>query len=98
MDKEAAPLGWWSISGEALLDMMRRAHEGEDPSMVYAEEYANSDREYPTDAAQDDDLRALLADVRSFLADVSTDYTREWSAFTRILFDRFDQRIEDALA
>lgn len=38
-------LGWWAISGEALLDMLRRAHAGEDPDMVYVEEYANSDRE-----------------------------------------------------
>lgn len=38
-------LGWWAISGEALLDMLRRTHAGEDPDVVYAEEYANSHRE-----------------------------------------------------
>lgn len=36
-------LGWWSISGEAILDMMRRCHAGEDPDLVYAEEYVNSE-------------------------------------------------------
>lgn len=35
-------LGWWTISGEALLDMMRRCAAGEDPDMVYAEEYVNA--------------------------------------------------------
>lgn len=39
-------LGWWSISGEALLDMLRRAHAGESPDAVYAEEYANSEHEH----------------------------------------------------
>lgn len=39
-------LGWWSISGEDLLDMLRRAHAGEDPDEVYIESYANSDHEY----------------------------------------------------
>ena len=51
---EPAPLGWWSISGEGLLDMMRRCANGEDPDHVYAEEYANSDREYPTDGESDE--------------------------------------------
>jgi hypothetical protein len=40
-----ARLGWWSISGEALLDMLRRVAAGERPDLVYAEEYANSDHE-----------------------------------------------------
>lgn len=38
-------LGWWAISGEALLDMLHRCRNGEDPDLVYAEEYANSDHE-----------------------------------------------------
>ncbi len=42
MSEEAAPLGWWSISGEAFLAALRRVAEGENPDMVYAEEYANS--------------------------------------------------------
>lgn len=44
------PLGWWSISGEALLAMLRRVHDGEDPDLVYAEEYANAQIERPPDA------------------------------------------------
>lgn len=42
-------LGWWCISGEALLSMLRRVQAGEDPDLVYAEEYANSDHEPPPD-------------------------------------------------
>lgn len=38
-------LGWWAISGDELLDMLRRAHAGENPDLIYAEEYANSERE-----------------------------------------------------
>lgn len=45
-----ADLGWWVVSGDNLLDMLRRAHAGEDPDLIYAEEYANSDRERPSDA------------------------------------------------
>jgi hypothetical protein len=41
----ATDLGWWTISGEALLSMLRRAHNGEDPDLLYAEEYANADQE-----------------------------------------------------
>ena len=40
-----AGLGWWSISGEALLETLQRAHAGEDPDLLYAELYANSDHE-----------------------------------------------------
>lgn len=39
-------LGWWSISGEGLLDLLRRAYAGEDPDMLYAEEYANAERDH----------------------------------------------------
>ena len=39
------PLGWWSISGEAILEMLHRAHEGEDPGLLYLELQANSDTE-----------------------------------------------------
>jgi hypothetical protein len=42
---EPAPLGWWSISGEALLQALRDVANGEDPDVVYAELYANSDHE-----------------------------------------------------
>lgn len=40
-------LGWWTIAGEELLDMLRRAAAGEDPDLVYAEAYANSEVESP---------------------------------------------------
>lgn len=40
-------LGWWAISGEQLLDMLRRVAAGEDPDLVYAEEYAGGSHEYP---------------------------------------------------
>jgi hypothetical protein len=43
-------LGWWTISGEALLAMLRRVADGEDPDLVYAEEYANSDHVEVSDA------------------------------------------------
>lgn len=36
-------LGWWAISGTDLLDALRRVSAGEDPDVVYAELYANSD-------------------------------------------------------
>jgi hypothetical protein len=41
------PLGWWVISGEALLDLLRRAAAGEDADALYAEEYANAGHELP---------------------------------------------------
>jgi hypothetical protein len=39
---EVGRMAWWSISGEDLMDMLRRCATGEDPDMVYAEAYANS--------------------------------------------------------
>ena len=38
-------LGWWAISGEALIDALRRVAAGEDPDLIYAELYANSRQE-----------------------------------------------------
>lgn len=38
-------MGWWVIDGESLLAMLKRVAEGEDPDLVYAEEYANSEIE-----------------------------------------------------
>lgn len=35
-------LGWWAISGDALLAALHRAHDGESPDLIYAELYANS--------------------------------------------------------
>jgi len=43
-------MGWWVISGEALLEMLRRARDGEDPDLIYAEEYANAGHEHPEEA------------------------------------------------
>lgn len=40
-------LGWWTISGEDLLALLRRVAAGEDPELVYAEAYANSEIEKP---------------------------------------------------
>lgn len=42
---DARPLGWHVISGEGLLSMLRRVANGEDPDVVYIEEYVNADRE-----------------------------------------------------
>lgn len=38
-------LGWHVISGEQLMELLRRAHEGEDPDLLYVEEYANAEIE-----------------------------------------------------
>jgi hypothetical protein len=38
-------LGWWVIHGDSLLDVLHRARAGEDPDMLIAELYANSDSE-----------------------------------------------------
>lgn len=50
-EEDASPLGWWSISGESLLELLRRVREGEEPDMVYIEAYANSDHEQYGDNA-----------------------------------------------
>ncbi len=42
MDKD---LGWWTISGEAILEALRAVADGDSPDIVYAELYANSERE-----------------------------------------------------
>jgi hypothetical protein len=34
---------WWAIPGDELLDLLRRAHAGEDPDLLYAEAYANGE-------------------------------------------------------
>lgn len=36
-------MGWWTISGEDFMEAMKRTHAGEDPDLVYAEYYANSE-------------------------------------------------------
>lgn len=49
MPDKRSSMGWWTICGEDLLDLMRRAAAGEDPNMLYAEAYANSDVSRPAD-------------------------------------------------
>lgn len=36
---------WWTIYGEELMNLLKRAHDGEDPDLLYTEAYANSDVE-----------------------------------------------------
>jgi hypothetical protein len=43
-ERTTPPLGWWTISGEALLDALRRVAAGESPDLVYAELYANCEQ------------------------------------------------------
>lgn len=40
-----ADLGWHVIHGDSLMAMLRRVAAGEDPEMVYLEEYVNAERE-----------------------------------------------------
>jgi hypothetical protein len=40
-----APGVWHVIHSEALLKMLRRVAQGENPDLVYLEEYANAERE-----------------------------------------------------
>jgi hypothetical protein len=47
-------MGWWVIEDTELLRMMERCKDGEDPDLVYLEEYANSDHEDYRDAPEDD--------------------------------------------
>jgi hypothetical protein len=47
MTDQAAPLPWWTLPGEDLLNGLRRCAAGEDPDLVYAEMYANSTVEDP---------------------------------------------------
>ena len=45
-EEEAPPsLGWHVISGEHLLAVLRRAHAGEDASLLFAELWANAEHE-----------------------------------------------------
>ncbi len=47
MGSEPKGLGWWTISGEALLEALKAVANGDDPDVVYAELYANSEEEAP---------------------------------------------------
>lgn len=52
-EHEPTPLGWHAISGEELLDALRRCTAGEDADLVYAELWANAEHE--TFENEDDD-------------------------------------------
>lgn len=45
MSEEAAPLGWHVISGEHLLELLQRVEAGEKADLVFAELWANAERE-----------------------------------------------------
>lgn len=36
---------WWVINGERLREALRRAHDGDDPDVVFLEFYVNSEHE-----------------------------------------------------
>ena len=40
-----ASRGWWAISGDELMEALRRVADGEDADAVYADLYANSEHE-----------------------------------------------------
>ena len=44
-DEEDDDLGWHCICGADLLDLLRRAHDGESPDLLMLELHANSDHE-----------------------------------------------------
>jgi hypothetical protein len=46
---------WWSMSGAHLLTLLKEAHAGADPDLLYVEEYANSDAVYITEIEADDE-------------------------------------------
>lgn len=44
--EEKAPItSWWTISGQALMDALRRVQNGDSPDIVYLELSANSQTE-----------------------------------------------------
>lgn len=34
---------WWVIKGNDLMEMLQRAHAGEDPDVIYIESYVNAE-------------------------------------------------------
>ena len=38
---------WHVIERKAIMELLRRAHAGEDPELLYIEAYANAKREEP---------------------------------------------------
>lgn len=45
MPDDPDPLGYHVMPGTLLLDLLRRAHNGEDPDLLYAEAWANADHD-----------------------------------------------------
>lgn len=39
------PLGWHVIAGSHLIDLLRRAAQGEDPDLLFAELWANAEHD-----------------------------------------------------
>jgi hypothetical protein len=48
-EEDVPALGYHVISGELLLEMLRRVEEGESADLVYAEAWANADHEQPSE-------------------------------------------------
>jgi hypothetical protein len=61
-------LPWHVIHGDTLMQLLRRCHAGEDPELVYAEEYANSDRH---DQIVGEDAGTLHEALREALAELA---------------------------
>jgi hypothetical protein len=38
---------WHVIEGENIRELLRRAHDGEDPELLYIEAYVNAEKEKP---------------------------------------------------
>ena len=52
-DDEHADLGWHVISGELLLEALRRVEQGERADLVFAELWANASHEYVDEDADE---------------------------------------------
>jgi len=48
MDEPSTVDVWHAVHGDTIRELLRRAHEGEDPDLLYIEFYANG--EEPEDA------------------------------------------------
>ena len=83
-------LGWWAISGERLLELLGRAHEGADPDLLYAEEYANGtqSKEPPSDL-----YKHAYAVWMAFLADEETHELQE--ALRALSAFMYEQTVEE---
>lgn len=63
--------GWWTISGDAFLEALIRAHSGEDPNMIYTEYYVNSNIE--TNHLDDQSTGRDITDMQDwYIVDIRT--------------------------